>query len=217
VDLFLLIGLLVAVGVLGLWYFGWARYNRRQGDLALRRLATACQGNARIADSYWEDSCRLHARLRFATHWIENAHVTFRLLPRPIPVQWLLCLWRKQRETVTFEANLDYAPSLHLDLFRHRWVTHHRLTKELAAKEWVISRPSPVVLTTRTHWTQELSPVVNTLMKSRGHDLLSVRFRHESPHLAATIDLDSFSDDQTAAGFVGVLRDLAAGASTHRH
>jgi hypothetical protein len=216
VDLFLLIGLLAAVSILGLWYFGWARYNRHKGDLALRRLAVACEGNARIADSYWADSCRLHARLRFATHWIENAQVTFRLLPRPVPVQWLLCLWRKQKETVTFEADLDYAPSLHLDLFRHRWVTHHKFTKVSAAKDWVISRPSPVVLTTRTHWTQELSPVVNALMRSRGHNLLNVRFRQQAPHLAATIDLDSFSDDETAAGFVGVLRDLAAGASTHR-
>jgi hypothetical protein len=46
--------------------------------------------------------------------------------------------------------------------------------------------------------------------------LLSVRFRPESPHLAATIDLEALSDQQAAAGFLGMLRDLAAGASTHR-
>jgi hypothetical protein len=53
-------------------------------------------------------------------------------------------------------------------------------------------------------------------MTSRGQNLLSVHFRPESPHLAATIDLETLADERAAAGFLGVLRDLAAGASTHR-
>ena len=72
------------------------------------------------------------------------------------------------------------------------------------------------MLTTRTHWSHELTPVVNTLMTSRGHNLVSVRFRPESPHLAATVPLEALSDEQAAAGFLSVLRDLAAGASTSR-
>jgi len=43
-----------------------------------------------------------------------------------------------------------------------------------------------------------------------------VRFRPESPHLAVTVTLDSLSDGRTAASFLGLLRELAAGASTHR-
>ena len=78
----------------------------------------------------------------------------------------------------------------------------------------MITRPGPVVLTTCTEWRQELPPIVNTLMTSRGHSLLSVRLRPESPHLAATIDLDDLSNEEAAASFLGVLRDLAAGAST---
>jgi hypothetical protein len=58
--------------------------------------------------------------------------------------------------------------------------------------------------------------VVNSLMTSRGHNLLTVRFRPESPHLAATIPLEALSDEQAAAGFLSVLRELAAGASTHQ-
>ncbi|WP_205687853.1 hypothetical protein, partial [Ciceribacter ferrooxidans] len=72
-------------------------------------------------------------------------------------------------------------------------------------------------LTTRTEWTHELTPVVNTLMTSRGHNLLSVRFRPDSPNLAATIALDALSDEETTAAFLGVLRDLAAGSSASRH
>jgi hypothetical protein len=50
---------------------------------------------------------------------------------------------------------------------------------------------------------------------TRGHNLLSVRFRPESPHLAATIDLEALSDEQAATGFLEVLRELA-GSSRSR-
>jgi hypothetical protein len=58
--------------------------------------------------------------------------------------------------------------------------------------------------------------VVHTFKTSRGHSLLSLRFRPESPHLAATVALDTLSDKESAAGFMTVLRDLAAGASALR-
>jgi hypothetical protein len=211
-----LIDALSAVGLLGLWYFCFARYNRRKGALALRWVEAACSTKGRIVETHWSGASRLQARLRFAAHWFENARVTVRLSPRPLPFKWLFSLWRKQKETLTFEADLDCAPSFQLEVFRHRWLTqgHHSLAA--GPQDWLISRPGPVVLTTRTHWNQELTPVVNTLMTSRGHSLLSVRFRPQSPHLAATVSLEALSDEQTAACFLNVVRDLAAGASTHR-
>ena len=61
-----------------------------------------------------------------------------------------------------------------------------------------------------------MTPVVNALITSRGHNLLSVRFRPKSPHLAATISLEALADEQAAAAFLTVLRELAAGASAHQ-
>jgi hypothetical protein len=124
----------------------------------------------------------------------------------------LFSAYRKQRETLTFEADLDCAPTQRLEIFRHRWLTHKQ--SDTSSRNWTVTRPGPVVLTTRSEWTHELTPVVNTLMTSRAHSLLAVRFRPDSPHLAATISLDSLSDEEAAAGFVGMLRELAAGAST---
>jgi hypothetical protein len=49
-------------------------------------------------------------------------------------------------------------------------------------------------------------------MTSRGHNLLKVRLRPESPHILATMDLDALSGEEAAAGFLIVLRELAAGA-----
>jgi hypothetical protein len=208
---------LVASVVVILWYLLFARYNRKRGALVLQWVEAACATRGRIVESKWLSTSRLQAHFSFATHWFENARITIKLLPRPIPVQWVLCLWRRQRETLTFEADLDDTPNFHLEITRHRWLTQK--PKEISSPErnWTVSRPGPVVLTTRTEWTHELTPVVNTLMTSRGHNLLTVRFRPDSPNLAATIPLDALSDEETTASFLSVLRDLAAGSSASRH
>jgi hypothetical protein len=200
-----------------LWYLLFSRYNRRKGTLVLRWVEAACATRGRVVDMKWLSTSRLQVHLSFAAHWFDNARVTIKLLPRPIPIQWILCLWRRQRETVTFEADLDDTPTFHLEISRHRWLTQKPKEVTNPARNWTLSRPGPVVLTTRTEWTHELTPVVNTLMTSRGHNLLTVRFRPDSPHLAATIPLEALSDEQTTAAFLSVLKDLAAGSSASRH
>jgi hypothetical protein len=211
----LLIDALSAVALLAAWYFLFSRYNRKKAANAMKWVETACSGNGRIIEARWLGSCRLQAQLRFVAHWFDNARVTVRLRPRPIPLQWLFSIWRKQKETLTFEADLGYAPSFQLEVFRHQWVTHKH-TGLHKTRKWAVTRPGPVILTTRTQWTQELTPVVNTLMTSRGHSLVAVRFRPDSPHLAATVDLETLADEQAAAGFLLMLRDLAAGASASK-
>ena len=212
----LLIDAAAAIALVGLWYFCLASYNHRRGTKALRRVEAACSHRGQLTEARWIGASRLQAHLQFAAHWFENARVTIRLLPRPLPIQWLLCAWNKQRETLTFEADLDCPPGIRLEVLRHRWLTHSDNKLARKSRDWTVVRPGPIVLTTCTQWKHELPPVINTLMTSRGHHLVSVRFRPESPHLAATIDLEALSDERAAAGFLGVLRDLAAGASTHR-
>jgi hypothetical protein len=216
VGSFFLIDALIAAFMVGLWYFLFSRYNRRKGTQALRWVEVACSNRARIVEARWSGASRLQAHLRFAAHWFDNAKVTIRLLPRHLPVQWALSHYRKQKETLTFEADLDCAPGLRLEVSRHRWMTHGKSQLADSSRNWVMSRPSPVLLTTSTNWQRELPPIVNALMTSGGHNLLSVRFGPNSPHLAATIDLEALSGEEAAAGFLGVLRDLAAGASASR-
>jgi hypothetical protein len=207
----------VATAVVVVWYFLFSRYNRRRGALVLQWVEAACATRARLVETKWLSASRLQAHFSFASHWFENARITIKLLPRPIPIQWIVCLWRRQKETLTFEADLGYSPSFHLEISRHRWLTQKPKEISNPERNWTISRPGPVVLTTRTEWTHELTPVVNTLMTSRGHNLLTVRFRPDSPNLAATIPLEALSDEEATAAFLTVLRDLAAGASASRH
>ena len=214
----LLIDVVGAVAALGAWYILFAAYNHRRGDEALRWVQSACAGKGRVLEPRWLNSFHLHARLQFPARSFENAYVIMKFRPRALPVHWLLSWYRKQKETLTFEADLGGSPSFHLEVMRHRWCAHSRgvTSRRRKEQEWEIYEPGPIVLTTRTHWKQDPTSELNTLMTVRQQDVLQVCFRPESPQFSATIALDALYDPRTAAGFLTTLRELAAGASAHR-
>jgi hypothetical protein len=211
VLLFLIDGLMAAA-FLALWYVLMAQVNRRKGDAILRMVEGACFGRGKVTETKWLGSNRLQAQLRFATHWVADARVTVSLKPRQAPLQWLISMFRKQKETLTFEANLDCAPGFQLEVFRHQWLTEKVQVE--GKRQWTISRPGPIVLTTQAKWGNELTPVVNTLMSSSGHSLMNVKFRSDAPHLTATIPLEAVSGEEASVAFLNVLRNLAASASS---
>jgi hypothetical protein len=212
----IIIDALMAAACIGLWHACFAQYNRKKGAKAMQWVETACAHRGCITEQHWHGCSRVRARLAFAAHWFENARVTIQLRPRTLPLRWIYAILRRERETLTFEADLDCAPGIQLQVFRHRWLTHNHSQKPVGKREWELHRPGPVMLTTRDAWSEDLAPMVNTLMTSRGHNLLSVRFRAESPHLTATLPLEALRDEQAAASFLKVLRALAAGASAQK-
>lgn len=208
---FLLIDATVSGLLLGIWYVAFARFNRHKADAALRWVQIACRGRGKVTQTAWSGNANLRARLQFPARWFENASLTVRLLPRALPIHWLLSRWRKEKETLTFEADLDLPPNFRLDVLNHRWCGRSS-ESSTDAGDWEISRPGPIVLTTRAEWTQELAPVVNALMASRQHHFVRVHFRPDSPNFLATIDLETLNDPDAASGFLTILRELAAGA-----
>ncbi|HZQ22180.1 MAG TPA: hypothetical protein VFA89_05210 [Terriglobales bacterium] len=213
----LLIDVVSAGVLLGIWYFCFARYNRRKGATVLRCLQVACGGKGRIVEFRWLGSSLLQASLQLPSRWFDHAKVTVRLLPRPLPIQWILGRWKKQKETLTFEANLGAAPTFRLDIFHHRWCGQQPKNLGPNHREWMISRPGPVVLTTREKWAHELNPVVNALLTTREKNFMTVRFHPDSPNFSATVDLDKLSDQHAAEGVMTVLLELAEGASAKQH
>ncbi len=122
---FILIDVAVALALFSLWYAWFVRYNRRRAGNVLQWVQAACLGKGRIVDLRWQaSSSRLKATLNLSSRWFEDARLTIRLLPRPLPVQWALSRWRQQQETLTFEANMGFPPGFHLDVIRHRWAGH---------------------------------------------------------------------------------------------
>jgi hypothetical protein len=228
VGRFILIDVVAALALSFLWYAWFVRYNRRRAGDVLQWVQAACLGKGCVADLRWQsNSSRLKATLHLSSRWFEDARLTIRLLPRPLPVQWALSHWRQQQETLTFEANMGFPPGFHLDVIRHRW-SGHSGAKSAGAKNlgsrgststraWTISRPGPVVLTTKEDWPVELSPVVNALASWRNKDFVGVRFNSTSPHFTATVALENLSDQKAASALLGLFRELAASSSAKQH
>jgi len=213
----ILIDVAAAAALLAVWYAGFIQYNRRRGLAVLDWIQAACLGKGRVLNLRWQaSSSLLRATLHLSSRWFEDARLTIRLRPRPVPTSWILSRWRKQEETLTFEADMGFPPGFHMDVVRHRW-SGHTSAKIPKARNWTITRSTPVVLTTREDWPPELTPVVNALTSWRDKDFLSVRFNQKSPHFSATVTLQSLSDQDSAAGLMGLFRELAASSSAKQH
>jgi hypothetical protein len=217
VGRFLLIDVAVAGAVVSVWYILFTRYNRRRGSAVLTWVQAACMGRGRIVNPRWRSgSSVLKASLSLPSRWFEDSRLTIRLLPRPLPLRWLLSRYRRQQETLTFEANLGFPPGFRLDVIRHRWAGRSG-NKSSKARVWNISRPGPVVLTTKDDWPAEVSPVMNALIAWRDKDFMSVRFDPACPHFTATVALDHLSDEKSATALIGLFRELAASSSAKQH
>ena len=215
---FILIDVAVALALLSLWYAWFVRYNRRRAGNVLRWVQEACLGKGRVVDLRWQaSSSRLKATLNLSSRWFEDARLTIRLLPRPLPVQWALSRWRQQQETLTFEANMGFPPGFHLDVIRHRWAGHSGAKSSTRTRAWTITRPGPVILTTKEDWPVELSPVVSALASRRDKDFVGVRFNSTAPHFTATVALENLSDQKATAALLGLFRELAASSSAKQH
>jgi hypothetical protein len=218
VGRFILIDVVVALALSFLWYAWFVRYNRRRAGSVLQWVQAACLGKGRVDDLRWQSSSsRLKATLRLSSRWFEDARLTIRLLPRPLPVQWALSRWRQQQETLTFEADMGFPPGFHLDVIRHRWSGQTGAKTTKGTRSWTISRPGPVILTTKEDWPVELTPVVNALASWRDKDFVGVRFNPTSPHFTATVALENLSDQKAAAALLGLFRELAASSSAKQH
>ena len=229
----ILIDVVAAVALSCIWYAWFVRYNRRRAGNVLQWVQAACFGKGRVENLRWQaSSSRLKATLQLSSRWFDDARLTIRLLPRPLPVQWALSRWRQEQETLTFEADMGFPPGFHLDIIHHRWSGYSGTkisgaknlgAKSLGAKDstgtraWTITRPGPVILTTKEDWPVELSPVVNALASWRDKDFVGVRFNSTSPHFTATVALENLSDQKAAAALLGLFRELAASSSAKQH
>lgn len=202
-----------ALSALLVWHFCFARYNHRKALQVLQWVRSACAERGQVTKIAWAGSGRLFAELRFPPHVFEHARVVVSLLPRPLPLNWAICRWRKQKETLSFEADLYVAPRFQLEVHNHRWSGH---SGSVAPGDWIISRPGPIVLTGRSKWNNELSPVIHTLISSRDRHFATVRFSPKSPHFSATLELDTLEEHPADGRWLEALRELAAGSSTSR-
>ena len=208
----ILVGLLLVTG----WYVGFVRYNRRRAAEVLLWIRTAFSGHAQVLGIHWSSSSRFHVRLRLLPGVFQHSYIVVQLLPREFFFNWFLSKLRKQQELATFEADLDSAPLFNLEVHNQRWCGRSRKGSTLDPERGTIENFGPFVLTTRNDWQREITSMIDALVASRDSDFLTVNFRRTSPHLSATVALDSLAPQNTNGNKVfHVLRELAdcAGAS----
>jgi hypothetical protein len=166
-----------------------------------------------VACVRWSSASCFHLRLQFSGEDFREAHMKVQLLPREMPVSWLLRRWQGRQEVLTFEADLAYPPTFNLEVRNYRW--RKRGSGHIAPSDaLVLVRTGPVVLTTRGDWQQDLSNMMNGLLASRDCNFERVEFRRRSPHFSATLPLNSLDlNSEGAAQLFEALRELATGAS----
>ena len=143
--------------------------------------------------------------------------VTVRFTPRQDPLRWIRSIARKDRETVTFEANLPCPPAFNLEVHNQHWMgkSGRKLLRKMSVMR--MKRVGPFVLTSRREWERDITGMMHGLAASRDCELMSVAFRRRAPHFSATIPLEVLAEQGwTEVRFFDVLRELAAGASAAR-
>lgn len=212
-----LAGIYIALVIL-LWmaWTGWfRRLNHHRSRRVLHWIEVALQGHGQLAGVHWAGPSCFQVQLRLGQHLFQHACVAVHLLPRESPLAWLRAAWSKQQEVLTFTSDLELPPDFDLQVENHRWCgrTSRRMPSLTALHT---TRTAPFVITTRSEW-QNRNAMLDALIASRECDFLSVNYRRQSPHFAASLPLDCLNpEDARVAEFFDVLRELAGGASTSR-
>jgi hypothetical protein len=212
------IDLVAGAALIFLWYFWFLRYNRRKSVQVLRWIDGAFAAHGQVVGVNWlAAASRFQVQMRLAPNLFRHPSLVVQLLPREMPLNWLLSVVRKQQETLTFEADLDCAPCFNLEVHNHRWCGRTRRKFPSNPQEWTLEHSGPFVLTTRNEWQREITNMMNALVASRECDCLTVCFRRTSPHFSVTVPLQSISPQSRAESDIfDVLRELATGASASR-
>jgi hypothetical protein len=199
--------------LVGAWYWWFARRNRQRAAQLVRWIQGVFAPRGEVSAVQWMTPSRFHVCLRLAPTPFRKAAVTVHLLPREMPIQWLVSRLRDEQETVLFQADLDYPPSFNLEVHNHRWCGRsRRLPPE--PHGWTLEHTPPFILTTRNDWQRDITQMMNGLVASRECDCMTVCFRRTSPHFSATVPLRAISPKSASGSDIfHVLRELASGAS----
>lgn len=199
------------------WHLILARSNRRHGVRVVGWIQAALGGKGQVVAVRWLSGSVFHVALRMTTSVFQHPGLIVHLLPREMPLLWLLRRWRKEPATVTFESDLDIPPGFNLSVHRHCWTG--RTTKHFPADpdRWECERVTPFIMTSRRSWHGEVTGMMNALLACRNREFLSLAFSRRSPHFSATVALTSISPGEGAGSNIfDMLRELAVGASASR-
>jgi hypothetical protein len=214
-----MLGLLLLYAAVGfaalfVWHYFYARKSRKHAFEVLGWIEDLLCGHGHVAGIEWHGSSGFHLPLRLRSTTFHNASLHVSLMPRELPLNWLMGKLKKAQETVVFQADLDWAPPFTLELQSYRLFARTRKDLPPDAPGWDFEQTTPFVLTTRKDWQREITSIISSLLSCPERQFLSIAFSQQSPHFMATLALDSIAPSSTCRTEIfDSLRELATGAS----
>jgi len=209
-----LVSLAVGLCALFAWHFFYARKSKRRAFEVLTWIEGLLCGQGHISGITWDGSSSFQLPVRFKSNAFRNASLRVNLIPRELPLNWVISKVKNVQETLVFEADLDWAPPFSLELQSYRLFARTRKDLTPDAPGWQFEQATPFVLSTRKDWQKEITSVISNLLSCPDRQFLSIAFRQQSPHFIATLALDSIAPTSACRTEVfESLRELAAGAS----
>lgn len=209
------LGVALALCALFLWHFlFFTRKSKQRALEVLGWIDSLISGRGHITGIVWQGSSSFRAPLSLRSNAFHNASMQVNLVPRELPIRWLMAKLKNNQETVVFEADLDWAPTFSLELQSCRMFARTRKDLSPEGPGWQFEQSTPFILTTRKDWQREITGVMSNLVSSPETQFLSIVFNPQSPHFTATIALDSIAPGSACRTEIfDSLRELATGAS----
>ena len=215
-DMLALALVYLAVGLvfLVIWRFYCMRQARRRAFQILSWIEELLHGQGHVTTIKWEDSSSFFLPLRLRAHTFHSASLRVNLIPRELPLKWIKSKIKEQTETLVFQADLDWAPPVSLELQSYRLFARSRKELRPDTPGWSFEQTTPFILTTRKDWQKEITSVISSVLSCQERQFLSIAFSPDSPHFTATLALDSIAPDSPyRTEIFSSLRELATGAS----
>jgi hypothetical protein len=204
----------LGASALFLWHFYFARRARKRAFEVVGWIEALLTGQGHMVGIEWESASSFQVPLRLRSATFRNPLLHVQLVPRELPLNWVMGKVRAQQELLTFKADLDLAPPFTLELQSYRLFARTRKDLKPEAPGWKFEQATPFVLTTRKDWQREITAVISNLLSAPEHQFLTVAFSRHSPHFSATLALNSIApESQCRTEIFDSLRELATGAS----
>jgi hypothetical protein len=207
---------IVAVGAsaLFLWHFYFSRKSRQRACEIVGWIEALLTGQGHIIGIEWQSASKFQVPIRLRSTTFRSASLNVQLLPRELPLNWIVSKLKSKQELLTFKADLDLAPPFTLELQSYRLFARSRRDLKPEAPGWKFEQATPFVLTTRKDWQREITSVISSLLSCPERQFLSIAFSRRSPHFSATLALNSIApESQCRTEIFDSLRELATGAS----
>ena len=197
------------------WYALALRRTRRKASQILRWIEASLANNGYVVGMRWMATSRFRVPLRLAGGVFHRAWMLVDLVPCDMPLRWLLSKIKKQRDVITFQADLDVPPTFSMGVHNLRWFARSGRKTPLECANWTFESAGSFVMSTRMDWQKEVTSAMASLADPTNREFLHISFQRQSPHFSATLPLETIAPESPVGpAMFEAMRDLAASSSS---